>query len=69
MRPRVEEGDVPWGVCADCGTECDAILVDFGRGCLPVGDGCVDDEDWQWVSPCCDAEVIDKDAYHARNQL
>lgn len=59
MKHKPEDGDAPVGVCADCGAECEAVLRDFGYGAYAFNKKRGYDEDWQWVSPCCEAEVID----------
>ena len=61
MKPKVEPGDAPVGVCAECGVECEGILVDFGYGYYEFGSDVGTDENWRWVSPCCEDEVIDYD--------
>ena len=47
------------GFCSECREPCEAILVDFGIGPYEFQGTKGIDEDWKWVSPCCEAEVID----------
>ena len=58
MKPRYSEGDEPIGVCCECGEFCTGRLVDNGIGPYEYGSlvGC--DEKWEWVSPCCHAEIL-----------
>jgi len=50
------EGDC--GICEACGEECQEVQIDQGFG--PYEYGSIHDihQDWVWVSPCCEAEVV-----------
>ena len=59
MRPRVDEDDVPYGYCSECGETCQGILMDFGIGPYELWGSKQVHEDWRWVSPCCEAEILE----------
>lgn len=58
MKPKEEPGDAPVGICARCGIEAEAILIDFGIGPYEFGSQIGTDEDWRYVSRCCEDEIV-----------
>lgn len=56
---RHDHDDLPEGICSDCGNACTAKMVDMGIGPYEFwGDRGVH-TDWQAVSPCCEAEIVE----------
>lgn len=46
--------------CGDCGKECRAVKVDQGIGAYEYWGFKGFHHDWQWVSDCCEAELLDE---------
>jgi hypothetical protein len=61
MKPRIDPEDgIPCGYCNECGDWCEGILVDFGYGAYEFWGTKGFHEDWHWVSPCCEADIVDR---------
>ena len=59
--PPYDPDDAPVGVCSECGKYCSAILLDFGIGSYEYWGSQDYEEHWRWVSPCCEAEVVESE--------
>jgi len=57
--PRYEPDDMAHGYCRECGREAAEEPRDFGIGSYEFWGSPGVHEDWQLVSPCCEAEVVD----------
>lgn len=50
--------------CSECRKKCNDVQRDFGRGSYEYwGVGGVD-TNWQWVSECCDGDLVTQEELH-----
>lgn len=54
--------DMPSGICEDCGEVCTAVMRDFGIGSYEFWGARGVHTDYQPVSPCCEAPIVEGDA-------
>jgi hypothetical protein len=59
MRHNYDPEDMPVGICDDCGDACTARPVDMGIGSYEFWGSRGVHHDWQILSPCCSAEVVE----------
>lgn len=59
MKPNLDPEDAPVGICDACGAGCTGVLRDMGIGPYEYWGARGVHTDWQVVSPCCDAEVVE----------
>lgn len=46
--------------CSECNEECEAIKVDYGIGHYEFWGATGCHENWQWVSECCEGDLMDE---------
>lgn len=46
-------------VCSECKEPCKEVRRNFGRGLTEYWGSVSADDNWLWVSECCDAEVVE----------
>jgi len=53
------DDDMPSGICSECGREVTCVEKDFGIGPYEFWGSKGEHHDYQCVTPCCDAEVVE----------
>jgi len=61
--------DMPSGICSDCGDACTAVVRDFGIRSYEFWGARGTHHDYQQVSPCCEAEIVEGDAHTVRTAV
>lgn len=56
------------GVCKECGQECRPVRRDFGIGPYEYWGSRGVDTNYQWVSPCCECDIMDPEEYAAMQE-
>lgn len=60
MKPRIDPDDVPYGYCSECKEKCFGVFRDMGIGPYEYWGTNYVDERWEWVSPCCEGEIMER---------
>ncbi len=47
------------GFCSECKKPCQEVERDFGIGAYEYWGATGSHHNWQWVSECCDGDVVD----------
>lgn len=56
---RYDHEDMPHGICDSCGDSCSATMQDMGIGSYEFWGSRGVHHDWQALSPCCSANVVE----------
>lgn len=46
------------GYCSECGKACKEVKRNFGIGAYEYWGATGSQDNWQWVSHCCDGDVV-----------